>query len=177
MKFNKIIKRILLDTVIIVLAFLLQTSIFSMLPFSSVPNLLLILTFSFGFIYGSTQGMLCGMLAGFLLDCFYPVPLGCFMLIFIIIGFLNGLFTNFYYDDYLTLPVVLCVISELIYNAAVLVIKLFSIGSVDVSYALLKIILPEMLFSLIITLLLYRLFLHANRSLDISQDKRGQEVA
>ena len=164
--------------IIILLAFLVQTSVFSVLPFFySVPNLLLILTFSFGFIYGGIHGMLCGLFAGFLMDCSYPVPLGCFMLIFTVIGFINGLFTNFYYDDYLILPAVLCIVSELIYHAALLVIRVFALGSYDVKYALLKIMLPEMLFSLLITLLLYRVFLHANRSLDLSQQKRGQEVA
>lgn len=177
MKFSKILTRTLLNMGIILLAFLIQTSILSMLPFYSVPNLLLILTFSFGFIYGSTQGMLCGLFAGFLMDCFYTVPLGCFMLIFTIIGFLNGLFTNFYYDDYITLPVVLCIVSELLYNASVLLIRIFTLGSYDIGQAFLQIILPEMLFSLMITLLLYRVFLHANRSLDLSQDKRGQQVA
>ena len=163
---------------IILLAFLLQTGIFSMLPFFySVPNLLLILTFSFGFIYGSLNGMLCGLFAGFLMDCLYSVPLGCFMLIFIIIGFVNGLFTNFYYDDYLALPVVLVAASEFLYNAFVILIKFLRAGSFDLKFALFKVFLPEVIFSVIITLLLYRVFLKANRSLDLSEDKRGQQVA
>lgn len=178
MKFSKLVKRSFLNILLLLLAFLLQTAFFPLLPsVSTVPNLLLILTFSFGFIYGSTQGILSGILAGFLLDMFYTVPPGFFMLIFVYIGFINGLFTNYYYDDYLTLPVVLCVVSELFYNAALLVLRFFTVGSVDVMYSIIHIFLPEAVFSLLLTLLMYKVFLKANRTLDLKEDKRGQNVA
>lgn len=178
MKLNKIIKRTLLNIVLILFAFLLQTAFFPMISsVSTVPNLLLILTFSFGFIYGSTHGILSGLLSGFLLDMFYSVPCGFFMLIFIYIGFINGLFTNYYYDDYLTLPVLLCTVSELIYNAALLILRFFTVGGVDIVYSLIHIFVPEAVFSLLLTLLMYKLFLKANRTLDLKEDKRGQEVA
>ena len=45
-------RRILANLLLMVLAFTLQTCIFPMIPFlSASPNLLLILTFSFGFIH------------------------------------------------------------------------------------------------------------------------------
>ena len=44
-------KRALLNLVLIIIAFAVQNSIFPQMPFlSAAPNLLLILTFSFGFI-------------------------------------------------------------------------------------------------------------------------------
>lgn len=178
MRLSKLIKRTLLNIVLILSAFILQTAFLPMIPnVSTIPNLLLILTVSFGFIYGSTQGILSGLLAGLLLDMFYPVPSGFFILIFIYVGFINGLFTNYYYDDYLTLPIVLCIVSELIYNAALLALRYFTVGSVDVVYSLVHIFLPEVVFSLLFTLFVYKIFLKANRSLDLKEDKRGQEVA
>ena len=178
MKFNKLIKRTLLNIVLILLAFVMQTAFLPMIPsVSTVPNLLLILTFSFGFIYGSTQGILSGLLSGFLLDMFYSVPAGFFMLIYIYIGFINGLFTNYYYDDYLTLPLILTLISELIYNACLIVLRVLTLGSLDMKYSLIKIVVPEIMLSFLITLLLYRVILLINRSLDQKEDKRGQNVA
>jgi len=178
MKINKLIKRIVIDLLLLTAAFLLQTSVFPLIPvFSTSPNLLLILTFSFGFIYGSFTGILCGLYAGFLMDMFYNVPYGFFILIFIYIGFINGLFTNWYYDDYLTLPIALCIISELLYNAAMMLLRYFTAGTVHVGYSLTHIVLPEIIFALLITVLTYRVFLKANRSLDIREDKRGQNVA
>lgn len=178
MRTRKIIKRVIINLFLLTSAFLLQTSIFPFIPYiETSPNFLLILTSSFGFIYGSTTGILCGLYAGFLMDMFYSVPYGFFVLVFIYIGFLNGLFTNYYYDDYLTLPVILCVASELFYNAAMTAIRYFSSGSVNIGYSVLHIVIPETLFALLITVLLYQVFLRANRSLDIREDKRGQNVA
>jgi len=178
MKINKLIKRILINLVLLTAAFLLQTSVFPFIPvFSTSPNLLLILTFSFGFIYGSTTGILCGLYAGFLMDMFYDVPYGFFILVFIYIGFVTGIFTNYFYDDYLTLPVVLCLISELFYNGAMMVLRFLTAGSLNLGYALVNLVIPEIIFDLLITVLLYRVFLIANRRLDIIQDKRGQNVA
>ena len=53
------------------LAFLIQTSVFPLIPFlAASPNLLLILTFSFGFLHGSLPGMIYGLGAGLLMDLF-----------------------------------------------------------------------------------------------------------
>ena len=53
------LKQVLINMLFIVLAFTVQNCVFPLLPFLwAVPNLLLILTFSFGFIHGKTAGML-----------------------------------------------------------------------------------------------------------------------
>ena len=178
MKVYKLIKRVFIYFILITGVFLLQTSF---IPFvfrtSCTPNLLLILVSAFGFIYGSMTGMFCGLYAGLLMDVTGACPFGFYMIVFIIIGFINGLFTNFYYDDYLTLPVILCIISELIYNACLIFIRFIIAGNVNLSYSLRKIVFPEIVFSLLITLLLYRVILMINRSLDLKEDKRGQNVA
>jgi len=178
MRTSKVIKRILINILLLTAAFLLQTSVFPFIPiFTTSPNLLLIIVFSMGFIYGQTTGILCGFYAGIMMDMFYEVPMGFFVLIFIYIGFINGLFTNYFYDDYLTLPVVLCVISELFYNAIVLFLRYLTTGAVNLGYSLVNIFLPELIFGVMITVLLYKVFLKANREMDIKQDKRGQNVA
>ncbi len=53
-------------------AYLLQNNIFAVSPLiSATPNLLLILTFSIGFIRGKTEGMLVGLFCGLLMDMGY----------------------------------------------------------------------------------------------------------
>lgn len=178
MKAVKIIKRIIIYFLLITGVFLLQTSFFPFLTGGNIcPNLLLILISALGFIYGSFTGMLCGLYAGLLMDAGGNVPIGFYMLIFVVIGFINGLFTNYYYDDYLTLPLILTLISELIYNACLIVLRVLTLGSLDMKYSLIKIVVPEIMLSFLITLLLYRVILLINRSLDQKEDKRGQNVA
>ena len=56
------IKQVLINILFIVLAFTVQNCVFPLLPFlSATPNLLLILTFSFGFIHGKNAGMFYGV--------------------------------------------------------------------------------------------------------------------
>ena len=72
-------KRIIFNILMIILAFTVQNCIFPLLPFlSASPNLLLILTFSFGFIHGKEAGMYYGLLSGLLMDLFYSGPFGLF---------------------------------------------------------------------------------------------------
>lgn len=178
MKAYKIIKRVLIYFLLITGIYLLQTSFLPFLMYNAFcPNLLLILISALGFIYGSFTGMMCGLYAGLLMDSSASGPFGFYMMIFVIIGFVNGIFTNFYYDDYLTLPVILCVVSELIYNASTIFLKFIITGNVDLAYSVTRIVLPEILFSMLITMLLYQVILHFNRNLDYKEDKRGQNVA
>lgn len=175
---RQLLKRGFFNAVLILLCFCIQTSVFPLLPmFSSVPNLLLILTFSFGFIYGSRTGMLCGLFAGLLMDLFYTGTFGFYSMIFVILGFLNGLFTQYYYDDFITLPLVLCGLSDFLYNFYIYVLRYLLRARLDFGYYFWKIILPEMVFSVIVTLFVYRLLLMANKHFDRIQDKRGQNVA
>ena len=77
-------KRIFINVLLILLAFTIQNCIFPLLPFlSAAPNLLLILTFSFGFIYGTEAGMYYGLISGLMMDLFYSGPFGFYTLIFV----------------------------------------------------------------------------------------------
>ena len=110
---NGKIKQILLNILLILLAFTVQNCVFPLLPFlAATPNLLLILTFSFGFIHGRNAGMFYGFLSGLLLDLFYSGPFGFYTLIYVYIGYFNGIFTKYYYEDYITLPLILSILNE-----------------------------------------------------------------
>ena len=173
-----IAKRALINLLILLAAFTIQTCVFPLLPvFSAVPNLLLILTFSFGFIYGSKTGMLLGLVSGMLMDLFYMGPFGFYCLIFIYIGFFNGIFNRYYYNDYIQLPLILCTLNELFYNLYIYVLRFLLRGRLDIGYYFMNIVLPELVFSLIFTLFLYRVFLKANKKLDVIEDRRGTNVA
>lgn len=161
------LRRIILNILLMLLAFTAQNGIFPLLPFlSAAPNLLLILTFSFGFIHGKEAGMWYGLLAGMLMDLFYSGPFGFYTLLFINIGYLNGICTQYYYEDYITLPLVLSLVNEAAYNCYIYVFRFLIRGRLDFLYYLREIILPEMIFTTVATLLLYRLFLFTNRRLD-----------
>ena len=166
-------KRILLNILLMLLAFTIQNGIFPLLPFvAATPNLLLILTFSFGFIYGKEAGLWYGLLAGILLDLFYSGSFGFYTLLYINIGYFNGICTKYYYEDYITLPLILSLVNELAYNGYVYIFSFLIRNRLDIVYYLREIILPETIFSVVATLLLYRSFLFTNRRLEELEKRR-----
>lgn len=167
-KFSKKLKnrrvRLLIHALSLIFAFLIQTSVFPLIPFlAESPNLLLVLTFSFGFLHGNLPGMLYGLFAGLLMDMFYSGPFGFYSFIFLLIGYFNGFFNRFYYEEYLTLPIFLCVFSELIYHLYIYTFRFLVRARLDLPYYFAHIIFPSTVFSLIVTVFLYRFFFSANR--------------
>ncbi len=166
-------RRILLNILLIFLAFTIQTGVFPLMPFlSASPNLLLILIFSFGFIYGKEAGMWYGLLAGVLLDLYYSGPFGFFTLLFVNIGYFNGICTKYYYEDYITLPLILSLINEVIYNIYIYVFRFLIRNRLDFFFYAKEIIIPEMIFTIVTTLVIYRLFLFASRRLEEMDNRR-----
>ena len=178
MKLKVIAKRILIYFLLVVAAFILQTCVFPFLTFfAAVPNLILIITFSYGFIYGTEWGILCGFFAGLMMDLFYTEPFGLFILIYSYLGFFSGLFSHTYRSDSIILPLMLCLVSEVFYNFAILAYRYMTIGELYFNYSLVHIIIPEIFFTLLVTLVVYRLLLAANRRMDRIDELRGQSAA
>lgn len=166
-------KRTILNILLMILAFTIQNCVFPLLPFlSASPNLLLILTFSFGFIYGKEAGMYYGLVAGILLDLFYSGPFGFYTLLFLSIGYFNGIFTRYYYEDYITLPLILSLVNELVYNVYIYVLRFLIRNRLDVFYYAREIVIPEIIFTVVTTLLIYRFFLFTNRRLEEMENRR-----
>lgn len=166
-------KRIVINVLLMILAFTIQNCIFPLLPFlSAAPNLLLILTFSFGFIHGKTVGMYYGLFAGILLDLFYSGPFGFYTLLFIWIGYMNGICTRYYYEDYITLPLILSLVNELAYNLYIYVFRFLIRNRLDFLHYAKQIIIPETIFTVVTTLLIYRFFLFTSKRLEEMEKRR-----
>ena len=166
-------KRFLINVLLLVLAFTIQNCVIPLIPFlSASPNLLLILTFSFGFIYGKEAGMYYGLVAGNLLDLFYSGPFGFFTLLFVNVGYFNGICTKYYYEDYINLPLVMSLVNELIYNVYIYVLRFLIRNRLDIFYYVREIVIPETIFTVVTTLLIYRFFLFTNRRLEEMENRR-----
>ena len=176
MTMNMRIKRAGINLCLMILAFTIQNCVFPLMPFlTATPNLLLILTFSFGFIEGKQAGMFYGVLAGILLDLFYSGPFGFYTLFYLYVGYLNGICTKYYYEDYITLPLILSLVNELAYNLYIYVFRFLIRNRLDFLYYAREIIIPELIFTVVTTLLIYRFFLSANRRLDEMDNRRERE--
>jgi rod shape-determining protein MreD len=159
-------KRILIYFIIIIVAFLLQTSILSWMPFvAATPNLILITVFSFGFMKGEIVGTIAGAFAGILFDIFHGDLLGFYTFIFIIMGYANGKISKNYYSEYIDFPLLLCMINNTIYGMYIYVFRFLLRGRLNLFYYIFHIIFPEVVFTLVVTLFVYRFILFIDNKL------------
>ena len=167
------IKRFFITAVIIIAAYLLQCTVFSSLELAGIkPNLLIIITASFGFMRGSREGMLVGFVSGLLADIQFGDMIGFYALIYLLVGFINGLFQRLYFDEDIKLPLFLISISEFLYGIIVYFLTYLLRSDFNFLLFLNKIILPELIYTIVITLGLYPLILFINHKLE-AEEKRS----
>lgn len=165
-------RRILTLTILTLLCFLFQTTLFSFHDLTGVaPNLLLILTMSFGLMRGRKEGMLIGFFSGFLYDVFFSSMLGPYMMLYMLIGYVNGFFHRNYLMEDVMLPVIIVAVDEFIFNFIVYVFCFLLRNRLDFSQYFLKTIAPQTLYTVLITVVVYRVFVVINRYLK----KKAQE--
>lgn len=167
------IKRFFITAVIIIAAYLLQCTVFSSLELAGIkPNLLIIITASFGFMRGSREGMLVGFVSGLLADIQFGDMIGFYALIYLLVGYINGMFQRLYFDEDIKLPLFLIAISEFLYGIIVYFLTYLLRSDFNFLLYLNKIILPELIYTIVITLGLYPLILFINHKLE-AEEKRS----
>lgn len=165
--------RKVLTFILILVCFVLQSTVFRNLSFAGiVPNLLIILTASFGFMRGDNTGILIGFICGFLIDIFYGDVLGFYAMIYMYIGFLNGKFNRIFYPEDIKLPIALIVISDLSYGMLCYILMFLLNGKFHFLFYLKSIILPEVVYTIVVTCLLYPIILFINNKLEQREHRR-----
>ncbi len=166
-------KRHIAAAFVILIGFVLQTTVFQTLSFGGIaPNLLIIITSSYGFMFGRRYGMTVGFVCGFLMDVFYGSVLGFYALIFLYIGAGNGFFRRVFYQNDIMLPLALITASDFIYSFVCYVLLFLLRGRFDIGFYFMDIILPEIIYTVFVTIFLYPCILLLNMSLE-NTEKRG----
>ena len=155
----------------IIVCFLLQSTLFQSLSLASIsPNLLIILTSAYGFMKGKKEGMAVGFFCGLLEDIFFGRLLGMHALIYMYIGYANGYFNQIFYGEDIKLPMALISASELAYGLGTYLIMFLMRSRFDFFYYLKRIILPELLYTIIVTLFVYRIIYMIDQKLEKKKD-------
>nr|WP_294492260.1 rod shape-determining protein MreD [uncultured Mediterraneibacter sp.] len=170
------VRRFVVTAVILLAAYLLQTSVFPALEIAGVkPNLLLIVTAAFGFMRGSREGMLVGFAAGLLVDIQFGNMIGFYALIYLITGYVNGIFEQIYFDEDIKLPLFLIAGSDLLYGGAVYFLTFLLRSDFNFLYYLNRIIIPEMIYTIVITIVVYPLLLYINHRLEETEKRSASK--
>ena len=149
-------KRFITTAVILLAAYLLQSTVFPHLELAGIkPNLLLIVTAAFGFMRGPKEGMWIGLAAGLLLDVQCGDIIGFYGLIFLLVG---SLF--------------LITLSEFLYGLVIYFLMFLLKSDFKFPYYLGRIIVPELIYTIMVTLIVYPLILWVNHKLE-AEEKRS----
>lgn len=159
-------RRVITLAILILLNFSVQSTVFGFHDINSIsPNLLLILTMSFGLMRGRKEGILVGFFSGFVVDCFFSSVLGPYMLLYMFFGYINGFFhKNFIIEDVL-LPLVVIIFDELLFNSIIYVLFFMLRNRLNYMNYFKNIILPETLSTALITILVYKIYVNINKRL------------
>ncbi len=168
--------RKIITAVLILFCFILQTTVFRSLDFGGIiPNLMVILTSSFGFMRGEREGLLIGFFCGLLCDIFSGDMLGFYAMVLMYLGFLNGKFNQIFYPEDIKLPLALIVVSDFTYGIVCYVLLFLLRGKFDFLSYVAGIILPEAIYTIVVTFVLYPIVLKINERLE-AREKRSAQI-
>ena len=170
------IRRILTNFILIIISFIMQTTVFRVLDFGDIaPNLLMILTSATAFIKGDREGLLCGFFCGLLVDVFFGTYIGFFALIYMYIGFIVGKFHEIFFSQNLAIPIMFITISDFLFGFVCYILMFLFRTKFNLGYYMINVIIPEMVYTAIISIFYYPLILRINNVIDEKEEKEAKK--
>ena len=158
---------------LILISIILQSTVCQMIAIGSIkPNLLIILTVSFGLMRGRRDGLLTGFFCGLSSDLFFSSIIGFHALLYMFVGYFSGYFYRIFYDDDIKTPIFLISICDLVYGILQYGFMFLLRGRIHFFFYLKRIILPEVIYTLLITIFCYQILYKINKHLSLT-DKRS----
>ena len=149
-------RRVAVLTILLILSFLLQTTVFSLHDLTGpAPNLTLILTMSFGIMRGRKEGLLTGFFSGLLYDLFFGSYLGIYAFVYM----------KKYLMEDISLPVLIIIVDQLVLDMITFIGNFLLRNRVNLGYMFVHHMLPQLLYDVLLTVLVYRIYLRINRHL------------
>ena len=166
-------KRVLYCVFSILITYILQVTVFSYFEIAGIrPNLLLMITCITGFIMGGKMGLAEGFFSGLLIDLMAGGTVGFTALIYMYAGALNGFFYKDYVKEELFLPMALVAVSTFMYEFLYFIFYFLLQNKLRLSYYLARIILPEVIYTVLMTLLAYVFIYFIIRKVEQSKKRR-----
>ena len=151
-------KRIICSFIMMIILYLIQTTIFNKLAIAGIkPNVVIILVVFIGYKYGKIPGMIMGFFMGLFLDLTEADYVGYYAVIYLTIGYLMGFVNKLYNGDFNLIPVGLIGVSDLMLNFMIFITGFLLRNRLDLPYYVIRIILPEAVYTMIVAALFYRI--------------------
>lgn len=143
--------------------FILQSTVLRSVQIRGiVPNIMIITIISFALLRGKIDGAIAGAVLGLLQDIYFGDVIGFYAVIYMYIGFATGfLYMNFYKESIL-LPIGVMTAADILVNLIVYFFTFVFRGQLQFHLYLGQIIIPELIYTLFVGFLLYRVLYMIN---------------
>ena len=95
------------------------------------------------------------------------------LLLYMYIGYINGLFKKRFYPDDIKLPMILIGSSDIVNNLMIYIVMFFMRSRFSFWYYFTSVILPEFVYTMVITIFLYFILLKINQKLEEHEKRRA----
>ena len=152
-------RKYLVLALLLLLCYLLQASVLPAVSFGGImPNLLIIFVASCGFM----NGEICGLLV----DIFGGDVIGFYALVYMITGYINGMFQRVFYPEDIKLPLILILGSDLGYGFLCYCLLFLLRSRLNIVFYAFHVILPEAVYTIVIAFAVYPLLLLIHKKLE-----------
>ena len=162
------------ELLLIIIFYLLQVSFGRAIAIADiVPNFLIILPVLFGFFQGKNEGMFVGFFSGAMYDLYFSGLFGFSSLIFVYIGYFAGFFYQNYEENEMLIPMSMVLMADFVFAFLSYVGNFLLHNRLNVGFFMSRFILPEVVYTLIISILVYKPILFISKKFDIVTSRRS----
>ncbi len=160
---------------LLVMTYILETTLLQHIRIGGVlPNLILVIVISFALLRGQKEGAIIGVGAGLLYDITFGFWTGGRSLTYGIIGYFCGKLNKDFYRENFILPFMCTVMSSLFINIVPL-LRFIMLGKINFAFFIKTIIIPELIYTIIVSLVIYQLTYMINEKIEI-KEKRTRNI-
>ena len=164
------LRKYLVLTFLLLFCYLLQASVLPAAAFGGImPNLLIIFVASCGFMNGELCGLTTGFFCGLLVDIFGGDVIGFYALVYMITGYINGMFQRIFYPEDIKLPLILILGSDAGYGLLCYLLLFLLRSRLDIGFYLLRVVVPEAVYTIVVAIAVYPLLLLIHKKLETVQ--------
>ena len=159
----------------ILATYFVQSTLNAVLPaYYTMPDMLLILTCSFGLMRGKRAGMLTGFFSGLLFDLFHGTVFGLTALCLLYVGYVSGFLCKVFFDNDIRIPLVTVGVCEFAYQLVLLAAALFARRHISFGVYLTGTILPAVIAAMVCCIPLYYIYRLIHRSIAVYEEEAEQ---
>lgn len=164
---------ILILTIVVVVNFLLQSTIFPYIAiFGVVPNTALLIVMSISLLKGKYYGGFTGLIIGLLQDIIFSSVIGINSFIYFFAGYLIGLLENKLSKENMFIPILISIVGTIYYNFTYYTFMFFLSRNVPILSFSKNIMIVEILYNIVLAIPIYKIFSKVFKEPTIKFDRK-----